>query len=215
MTVDELLSEMNEFGFEDTDVVEKVNALNFAIKNITQRKMWSFLEKVLSLTFDGSNATPSNAPTDLRAVKKIIDTSTGTRVRFKRTDDMEEGYGSRLTQAGTPYLYYFEARTLKVWQVPSASQTLRLRYVRFAPKVAAGDPETAIIVPPDGHEAVLFRSLQHLYDLEDDPELAQRFEAKAENSIALLDEAFGLLQDDEPEYIHVVDDDDWYDDFVH
>lgn len=215
MTVDELLTSMNEFGFEDTDISEKTNALNFAIKNITQRKLWSFLDTVVTLNFDGSSAIPSNVPSDLRAVRKIMDLSTPRRVRFKRTDDMEEQYGSTLTQSGDPYYYYFEGRTLKVYQVPSATKTLRLRYARFANKVQSGDPESAIIVPPDGHEAVLFRALQHLYDLEDDSELAQRFEAKAENSIALLAEAFDVLQTDEAEYIHVVDNDDWYDDFYH
>lgn len=215
MTVDELLTSMNEFGFEDTDISEKTNALNFAIKNITQRKLWSFLDTVITLTFDGTNATPSNAPSDLRAVRKIIDLSTGRRIRFKRTDDMEEQYGTTLTQGGSPYFYYFEGRTLKVYQVPAATQTLRARYARFANKVASGDPESAIIVPPDGHEAVLFRALQHLYDLEDDSELSARFESKAENSIALLSEALDVQQTDEPEFIHVVDDDDWYDDFYH
>jgi hypothetical protein len=215
VTVDELLTSMNEFGFEDTDISEKTNALNFAIKNITQRKLWSFLDTVVTLTFSGSSATPSNVPSDLRAVRKMIDNATGRRIRFKRTDDMEEQYGTTLTQSGDPYFYYFEGRTLKVYQVPSATTTARLRYARFAGKVQSGDPESSIIVPPDGHEAVLFRALQHLYDLEDDSELAQRFEAKAENSIALLAETFEVLQTDEAEYIHVVDDDDWYDDFYH
>lgn len=210
-----MLTQLNEFGFEDTDSTEKVRAINFAIKNITQRKLWPFLEQVMTLTFDGTNATPSNTPSDMRAVKKIIDTSTGRRIRFKRTDDMEEQYGGVLTQAGTPALYYFEGTTLKVWQIPAASQTLRLRYARFAPLVSAGGSEASIIIPPDGHEAVMLRALQWLYDEEDDAELAQRFEIKAEAAIALLYEAFGQLQDDEPEYIHVVDDDDWYDDFDH
>lgn len=215
MTVDEMLTELNEFGFEDTNISEKLNAINFAIKNISQRKLWTFLESVVSLTFTGSSGTPSNVPTDLRAVKKIVDTSTGRRIRFKRTDDMEEQYGSQLTQAGDPYFFYFEGRTLKIWQTPSASQTLRMRYVRFAPKIAAGDPEASIIVPPDGHEAVVLRALQWLYDLEDDPELAQRMEAKAENAITLLDATLDVQQDDAPEYIHVVDSDDWSDDYWH
>jgi hypothetical protein len=215
VTPDELLTSLNEFGFEDTDISEKLNALNFAIKNITQRKLWSFLDIVLSLTFDGSSATPTNAPSDLRAVRKIIDTSNGRRVKLHPHRRHGGAVRHDAHDSGDPFFFYFEGRTLKFYQVPSATKTLRLRYARFAGKVQSGDPESAIIVPPDGHEAVLFRALQHLYDLEDDSELAQRFEAKAENSIALLDEAFGVQQDDEPEYIHVVDDDDWYDDFYH
>lgn len=213
MTVTELLSELNAHGFEDTDIFEKLRAINFSIKNISQRRPWPFLEKVMTFTFDGANATPSNAPTDLRAVMKILDTTTGRRVRFKRTDDLEEQYGTQLTTSGEPYFYYFEGVQLKIWKVPSATQTLRARYLRTAPNVAEGDPETAIIIPPDFHEAIVFRTLMRLYDLEDDPELSQRFEVHYENVMTQMADALMTLQHDEPEYIHVFDADDWDYDF--
>lgn len=213
MTITELLSEINDHGFEDTLTTRKIAAINFAIKNISQRRPWPFLEKVLTLTFDGSSAAPSNAPADLRAVMKIMDTSTGRRVRFKRTDDMEELHGSELTAAGDPYLYYFEGTQLRIWKIPSATKTLRSRYLRTAPNVAEGDPEASIIIPPDYHEAIVFRSLMRLYDLEDDPELSQRFEVHYENVITQMADALMTLQHDEPEYVHVVDADDWDYDF--
>jgi hypothetical protein len=209
MTVTELLAEINDHGFEDTLATRKVAAVNWAIKNIAQRKPWPFLEKVMTLTFSGSNPVPTNVPADLRAVMKIMDLSTGRRVRFKRTDDMEESYAMNLLDAGDPFFYYFEGSQLRIWQVPGASQTLRLRYIRTAPTVADGDPEANIIIPPDYHEAIIFRALFRLYDLEDDPELSQRFEAHYENVLQQMTDALMAQQHDEPEYIHVVDDDDW------
>lgn len=209
MTVDDILSEINDHGFEDTLSTRKVQAINFAIKNIAQRKPWPFLEKVMTLTFDGTNPYPSNAPSDLRAVKKILDTSTGQRVRYKRTDDLEEQYGAHLLDSGTPYYYYFEGTQLRFYQVPTASQTLRLRYIRTAPDVAAGGAESTIVIPAPYHEAIVFRALMRLYDLEDDPELSQRFEAHYENAIAQMTESLITQQLDEPDFIHVVDDDDW------
>lgn len=210
MTPQEILDEVNAHGFEDTDTNVKLRALNFAIKNISVRKPWPFLERVVTLTFDGTNAAPTNDLSDLRAVMKVIDLSSGTprRIRFFRTDDLEEQV--TLTDTGSPVVYYFEGSTLKVYKIPSSTQTLRLRYSRFAPKVTAfTDPETSIVIPPDGHEAIIFRMLMRLYDLEDDPDLSARFEAHYENEIAQMSDAFFARQYDEPEYIHVVDPDDF------
>lgn len=211
MTVTDIENEINDHGFEDTLATRKIAAINFAIKNISQRKPWPFLEKVTTLAFDGTNPYPTvgSTPTDLRAVMKIMDLSTGRRVRFKRTDDMEEQYAKNLLDAGNPYFYYFEGSQLRVYQVPGATQTLRLRYLRTAPNVADGDPESAIIIPPDYHEAIVFRALFRLYDLEDDPELSARFEAHYENVLQQMTDALMIQQHDEPEYIHVVDDDDF------
>jgi hypothetical protein len=157
VTPDELLTSMNEFGFEDTDISEKLNALNFAIKNITQRKLWSFLDTVLSLTFDGSSATPSNAPSDLRAVRKIIDTSTGRRVKLQAHRRHGGAVRHDAHDGGDPYFYYFEGRTLKVYQVPPRRRRCGCATRASPARCSRAIPESAIIVPPDGHEAVLFR----------------------------------------------------------
>lgn len=210
MTPQEFLDEINAHGFEDTDPNVKLRALNFAIKNFTQRRPFKFLEKIVTLQFNGTSAAPTTSLSDLRAVMKIIDTSSGTprRIRFMRTDDIEESV--LLTDTGTPYVYYFEGTQLKLYQIPAASQTLRARYLQWAPKVAAWtEPESAIIVPVDGHEALLYKALSRLYDLEDDPDLSARMEAHYENEFAQIQDALSMQQYDEPEYVHVVDPDDY------
>src|SRR5690242_19857276 len=136
----------------------------------------------------------------------MVDLSTGSprRIRFMRTDDIEERVN--LTETGKAYAYYFEGTALKVYQIPDASFAPRLRYLRWAPTVAAfTDPESAIIVPPDGHEAVLYKTLSRLYDLEDDPDISARMEAHYENEFAQVSDALSLQQFDEAEYIHAVD----------
>lgn len=211
MDVAEILAELDDHGFTDTSEDRKVAAINFAIKNIAQRRAWPFIEKVTTISFDGSSPVPQDVPADLRTVMKIMDG--GRRIRPQRVDDVEEQLGARLLEAGTAYYYYFEGRELRVWQVPSAGTSLRLRYLRFAPTVTATSDEAAIVVPSDYHEAVIFRALMRLYDLEDDPELASRFEAHYENVLAQMTEALTTQQMDQADFIHVVDDDDWHDDF--
>jgi hypothetical protein len=190
-----------------------LRAINQSHKNICYRNNWPFLEKLLTLTFDGVNATPSNAATDLRAVKKIMDTTTGKRIHFRRTDDFEEKHASQITLAGTPKLYYFVGNTLNFWPVPPSTQTLRQRYIQMVPNVGASDAESAFLLPADYHEAIVFRALMRLYDLDDDSALSARFEAHYENVLAQMEDALMAKQHDEPEYVHVVDPDDFDDEY--
>jgi hypothetical protein len=214
MTVDDLLTSMNEFGFEDTDISEKQNALNFAIKNITQRKMWSFLDTVMSLTFDGSNATPSNTPADLRAVRKIIDTSTGRRALQAHR---RHGGAVRLhaDAGGDPYYYYFEGRTLKVYQVPPAHADAADPLRALRGKVASGIRRARSSSRRTATRQSCSARCSTCTTSRTTPSWRSGLSPRPRTASRCSTEAFGVKQDDEPEYIHVVDDDDWYDDFYH
>jgi hypothetical protein len=205
------MAELNAYGFTDTDSTVKVSAIQASLRNILYRKPWPFLEKVMTLTFDGTNATPLNSPPDLRAVMKIIDYTTGNprRVRFTRTDDAEERFA--LTDKGAPFYYYFEGSALKLYGIPPSTQSLRLRYLRSAPVITSTSTEAALLLPPDYHEALVFRSVVRLADMDDDNDVAARFDGLYENVMGQMTEAIMSLQHDEPEFVHVIDPDDWDD----
>lgn len=208
MQVDDIISEVDDHGFADESVARKIAALNWAIKDIANRKLWTFLDKVVTLTFNGSSATPTNAPTDLRAARKMIDLSQTNprRINYKRIDDMEEHYN--LSDAGTPYFYYFEGTTLKVYQIPGASQTLRFRYAQVAPTVVSGGAESTIIIPSQFHEALVLRTVIRLYMMEDDTDMAAAFKPLYDEQLAVMSEAYPMAADD-PEYVHAIDWDDY------
>jgi hypothetical protein len=209
VTPQELLTEIDAHGFTDTDTTEKLSAINASIRYIANRKAWPWMQKVWTLTFDGTNPYPSSSVTDLRAALKLIDTNSGRRIRYKSIDELEEQYGSTLTQSGDPFFYYFEGTQLRLWQVPGATQTLRLRGIRFHPTVAQNDPESAILVPAENHELILFRSLMRLNDLEDDNDLAARWGGLFDKGFEEMAEGLSVQQLDQPEHILVVDDDDY------
>jgi hypothetical protein len=208
-----LLTILNAYGFEDTTTPTKVNAAQAALRSILNRKPWPFLEAVKTLAFDGTSPVTTTSLTDLRAVMKIIDSSSGQprRIRFMRTDDLEEQFS--LTDVGTPYYYYFVGTQLNVYPIPGATQSLRLRYLRKAPVLTETSTEAQVLLPADFHEVWEFRTVANLADSDDDNDVAARFEAKAENGIAQMTEALFALQHDEAEYVHVIDIDDYgYDD---
>lgn len=209
MTPQDIYTELSDFGFGDLGSTALMRVINYAIRNIANRQPWPFLEKVVTLTFDGTNASPSNLPVDLRAVMKVMDTTSGKRIRFKRMDDLEENYATALTTVGTPFFYYVEGGVLKFYQVPASTQTLRMRYVRQHPTVAQSDPESAILIPSDFHEAIALRALMRLYDQDDDTAMSARVEAEYENVLAQVQDSMWAQQHDEADYVHLIDADDY------
>lgn len=209
MTPQQILDELAQHGFSDTDITSQMNAINAAIRNIAYREPWPFMQKVVTLTFDGTNPYPISPPSDLRAVMKIIDTTTGNRVKYLSIDDMEEKHGAHLLDQGVPVHFYFEGTQLRFWQVPPASQTLRLRYLAVAPAVAQGDPESAIIIPEDYSEAIVLRAAMRLYLQQDDTDMASPFKQLFDEVVQQMTDAMNVQQYDEPDYIHAIDIDDY------
>lgn len=212
MTPQEFLDDLVAFGYEDTDINAKLRALNYSIKKVANRKPWAFMEKVTTLTFDGTNPYPTDQPSDLRIALKLMDTSTGKRVRYKPVDEIENEHGADLTLVSTPQFYYFEGTQLRVWPVPPAG-SLRFRYIREHPTVSQSDPESSILVPVAGHEAILFRSVMRLADLEDDDEVAARMDPLFEREMQELNEVLGVTQLDTNDHVQVIDDCDFNYDF--
>lgn len=204
------LSALGDYGFTDTSTPRKIEKIQSAIWDIERRKPWPFLETSLLLDYAGGSAVASNTPTDLRAVVRARDMSTGARLVPMRLDDADDYIGTQTTQSGDPSIYYREGGQLKVWPVPpAASDRIQLKYIRRSPAITDSSAESAYLIPATHHEVILFGALVRLYDMEDDVELAQRFQGLYEQGIqTMIDDVFHD-QFDRTDFIHVYDPDDW------
>lgn len=208
-SVADWLNTLNDFGFDDVDTADKLGLIQSAIWDIEAREPWYFLEQVLTLTFSGASAVPSNLPADMRAVRRITNRVTGRRVGFKRVEDLEDRDPLGLDTVGTPVCFYFEAGQLRVYRVPAATDTLRLRYFQISDAITAATPEIDILIPPRHHAAVLYGSLALHYARDDDFELASYWDGKMEQRIQNMRADLWQRQFDTTDYIVVVDPDDW------
>jgi hypothetical protein len=212
MTSAQFLDSLGDYGFADTGLNRKIEKIQAAVWDIESRKPWPFLEASMLLNYAGGSDTASNAPTDLRQALRVRDMTTGRRLNPMRLDDADDAIGTELTLAGDPLFYYFEAGQLKVWPLPpAATGRLKLRYIKRSAAISDSSPEAAYLIPAQHHEAILFGALVRLYDMEDDVELAVRFQGLYEKRIAeMVDDVF-KQQYDQPDYIRVFDPDDWDD----
>jgi hypothetical protein len=213
MDVSEILSELGENGFTDTGLTTKVAKIQAAIWEIEGHKPWPFLEKSIDLSFAGSSGVASNLPTDVRATIRLKDLVTGTRLMPLRLDDFEDAVGLNHSLAGNPTLYYFEGGQLKVWPLPAASTgRVKMRYVRWSAEITESSVESDILIPKQFHGSVIVPlALSKLYLQEDDAELSLAYKGLADEALVKMEAALFPQQFDRPDFVHVLDPDD-YDD---
>lgn len=213
MDVQDLFTELNAHGFEDTDDSIKMNVINETVWDVAGREAWPQLEKAIDLNFSGSSTVPSNVPADLRAVISLGFAGRKQKVTFGRLDDIMESYGDRLTEGGDPRKFFFQGGQLNVWPQPAASTALlRMRYLYRTAELATDSVSADIWIPKQYHRGVVLNgALYKLYVMEDDPELAREFERLYEKGFQNMRNDLWTQQFD-TDYIHIVDEDDLHDD---
>jgi len=209
-----ILDVIEAHGFDSTDDVitddRKVEALNEAYWDICSRDPWPFLERSIDLTFDGTTGIPTNWPSDVKAPTKVMRDSDGARMEPFRLDDFLDRYGDNLTLQASPILYYREAGQLAVYPIPSASETVTMKYVRVPAALTATSLETDIVLPARFHRGALVNgALYRLYLMQDDTELSAGFERLYEKAISLMRDDLWREQYERPQFIHVNDPDNW------
>lgn len=209
MDVAEMITDLGDHGFTDTGTLTKVRVLQDAIWEIEGMRPWPFLESSATLNFDGTSGLATDWPTQFRAGLKLQVIGTGVMLHPIRLDELDAAVGTQLAKVAAPRVYYPEGEQLKLWPVPPNGTQVRLRYLKWTPAITSGSPATAIALPARHHRAIVLGALIRLYDMEDDPELAARFQSHYETRLEAMVEDLFRKQYDRPEIVHVEDPDSW------
>lgn len=205
----DLIADIDDFGFTDTDTSTKVSAIQGAIEAIEQSNPWPFLEQSIDLTFDGTSGIPTNWPSNFHATLRLKDIGVGRRLDWLRLDDFEDFVGTDYVRVERPWLYYFEAGQAKVWPIPPAGTVVRMKYLAYTGTITQDSLNSAVLIPVKYKKVILYHALVDLNDLDDDPDIAGRNEMKADRALQrMIADAF-QRQFDRPDIIHATDPDDW------
>jgi hypothetical protein len=208
MDVSEMITDLGDHGFTDTGTTTKVRVLQDTIWEIEGLRPWPFLETTTDLTFDGASPVPSNFPADFKAALKLRDIQRNVALNPLDKNDLEN-HAYDLTNVRVPEVYYPIASQLELWPIPPASTTVRMRYLKSSAAINSGSVASAILIPARHHRVVVLGALVRLYDMEDDPELAVRFEGHYENRLLKMIEDIFRKQYDRPDFVRVDDPDSW------
>lgn len=205
-SVQDFIDEINDHGFTDTSITRKVGLINDSVWDICSREPWNFLEKQITLEFDGTNPVPSNWPTNFRAVESVIRTDTGDPLDPERYDVMKRKYGTTLTSAGQPVAYYFRGNQMYVYYVPASNVTLDMQYLATHPALTQASVEADILIPSQHHRVIVLGALYKLYDMDDDFDIGASFQQQYEDRILKMRNELWERQYDRPDRIYGIDD---------
>ncbi len=212
MTVQQMLDELSDHGFDDASAARQLAVVNDALWDACAREPWPFLVKTVSLTFTGSALTSATAPTDFRAATAMVITAgagLGNSVKYIRRDDWLVRYGSITAVAGIPQMFYFVGNEMRFYPQPSSDCTIQMDYLMQPAAMAATDAEATVVIPVAFHRSVIVNgALFKLYAMEDDTDIAPTFETYYERGIVNMREYCWRRQYVTQDIIHPTDSDD-------
>lgn len=208
MDVSEMLTDLGDHGFTDTSTTTKVRMLQDTIWEMEGLRPWPFLETNVTLAFSGSSGLATNFPAEFKTALKLKDVQRNAALDPVSEADLEDA-GYDLSLVGTPRVYYPVGDKLHLWPIPPASTTVRMRYLRSSTAITSGTVSASILIPTRHHRTIVLGALVRLYDMEDDPELAARFQLHYEQRLDRMVDDLFRKQLDRPDFVRVNDPDAW------
>lgn len=208
MTVDEMVSILDDHGFGDTLTARKVEALNNRYHEICGEHPWPFLEATAAITTDANGKITTPAGSAIRAVIRVY---LNRRISWMRRDELIDRYGASLTTAGEPHTFYTIANEVYLYPISQVTAQGTIDYLRIEADLAAGGAESTVAIPARYHRAIVYGALVDLYTMEDDPELAQAFELQYERKKERMYGDIMRRQYDRPDTVYMIDDGFGYD----
>jgi hypothetical protein len=208
VTLDDMYSEMDLYGFDDFDDDQKLLLLNEAYFDIATREPWPFLEAATPIVVPSGQTQITNNTlvvpniTDLNSVLSFIDMSSMTTMTPERADTIEKQYVVA-GYSGTPSVYYFVGDELKIYPATSSSTNYRLFYTRMP--VAVQTASSEFLIPARHHSIIVYGALVKAFLVNDDPQ-ASVFQNMFESRYQQMRNDVWMNQYDRTERIHILTD---------
>lgn len=211
MTLDDMYTEMELYGFDDLEDAQKLILLNESYFDIVTREPWPFLEALSTIVVPSGQSQITNNtlvvpnPTNVNSVLSFIDTSNNIVMTPERVDVIEKSYFLSL-DTNVSSVYYFLGDELMVYPASSGS-TYRLLYTKTP--VAATTTSDTFYIPSRHHSIIVYGALVKAFLVNDDPQAAV-FQNMFESRYMQMRNDVWMRQYDRPERIHVITDShDW------
>jgi hypothetical protein len=183
-TVQDIMDAMTDHGFSDTTNARKIEVINDAYQDICSREPWPFLEKQANCNTVAGTAALASQPADFSDALSLVINASSIALVPIRLDDLTKRFAGNLSQTGIPSYYYFIGNQINLYPVPDSIYAITLSYISSPTKLLLVTDVPAL---PDRHaRAILLGAVASAYDMEDDTDLAMKFDAKFEKRIATM-----------------------------
>ena len=207
MTIDEMFTEMDLYGFEDFDDDAKLILINEAYFDIVTREAWPFMEGLTNIT-QSANDDTLNVPSNFQAVLSLVDSTNNIVLEPERNDVIEKNIRLNDT-TGSPTKYYFVGDTLYLYPSGNTGATYRLYYIKSPSVLTTSSVPADILIPVRHHSIIVYGALVKAFLVNDDPQAAV-FQNMFESRYMQMRNDVWMRQYDRPERVHVITDShDW------
>jgi hypothetical protein len=203
VTIDEMFTEMDLYGFEDFDDDAKLILINEAYFDIVTREAWPFMEGLTNIT-QPANDDALNVPTNFQAVLSLVDSTNNIVLEPERNDVIEKNIRIGL-DSGNPTKYYFVGDTLYLYPSDNTGTTYRLYYIKSPSVLTTSSLPADILIPVRHHSIIVYGALVKAFLVNDDPQAAV-FQNMFESRYMQMRNDVWMRQYDRPERIHVITD---------
>jgi len=172
VTLDDMYTEMELYGFDDLEDAQKLILLNESYFDVVTREPWPFLEALSTIVVpSGQEQITNNTlvvpnPTNVNSVLSFIDTSNNIVMTPERVDVIEKAYFLSL-DTSISSVYYFLGDELMIYPASSGS-TYRLLYTKTP--VAATTTSDTFYIPSRHHSIIVYGALVKAFLVNDDPQ---------------------------------------------
>jgi len=208
MTGAQIIAVWDDHGFSDTSTTRKEEVLNSSVNEILADGPWTFQQEEASVTL--SSRTPT-MPTDFQLAYSFVIPSESIVLVPEEFDYVAKMFND-LTLTGIPAYYYFIGTECNIYPVPASSYSAKLMYLKNQTALTGSSVEADIVIPPKYHRVIVYKGLEMLYAMEDDPELSVVFGQFSERLLDKMRNDTANKQLDRPRRIYdVFANDDWVD----
>ena len=205
MTIDDMFTEMNLYGFEDFDNDSKLILINEAYFDIVTREAWPFMES-MSIITQSNGVDELNTPADFQAVLSLVDTTNKLIVTPERSDVIEKSYMLNTT-SGVSTKYYFVGNTAYLYPTPTGDTSYRLFYIKSPTSLTVDSVEADILIPSRHHSIIVYGALVKAFLVNDDPQAAT-FQNMFETRYQQMRSDVWMKQYDRTERVYIMTDSD-------
>jgi len=205
VTIDEMFTEMDLYGFEDFNDDSKLILINEAYFDIVTREAWPFMESMSTIT-QSNGVDKLNTPVDFQAVLSLVDTTNKLIVTPERSDVIEKSYMLNTT-SGVSTKYYFVGNTVYLYPTPTGNTFYRLFYIKSPTNLTVNSLETDILIPSRHHSIIVYGALVKAFLVNDDPQAAV-FQNMFEGRYQQMRSDVWMKQYDRTERVYIMTDSD-------
>lgn len=203
----DVISVLKDHGFDDYTDPQFLVILNAVQNDLCALEPWPLLEAPFTFpTVAASNVL--TLPANFGAMLHLVNTTTGYALIPERWDVIEKNYPNYLAQQAAPQYYYFKGELAFMYPVPDGVYALQGGIQTLPTQLTA--VSDAFTWPSRHLWVIVYGSLVKLFNLEDDLNMANFYQAAYDNQLTRAREDLWKRQYDRFDRIYDVTDDTWY-----